>query len=66
MNDKELYYQALKKDNGKLDEITLGETIGLTEVETVRIISMLLTEYKIDFVTNRACQYRIMGRLIKH
>lgn len=59
MNNKELYYQAMKADNGCHDEIDLGESINIDEESTRKIISMLLSEHKIEYVTNGACNYRI-------
>jgi hypothetical protein len=59
MNNKEKYYQAMKTDNGRLDEIQLGETLGFDEAVTRKIISILLSEYKIEFVANGSCGYRV-------
>lgn len=57
---KKKYYEALKINNGRLDEIDLGEIVGLDEDATRKIISMLLCEYKIAYKTNAACNYRII------
>jgi hypothetical protein len=59
MDNKYKYYEALKIDNGNLDEIDLGEKTGLDEDTTRRIISMLLSEHKIEYISNGACNYRI-------
>ena len=58
MENKERYYKALIKDEGKLNEIDLGEKIHLDEDETRVIISQLLSEHKIEYVENRVCNYR--------
>lgn len=60
MNDKALFYSALITNNGKLDEITLGETLGLSEDSTMKIISALLAEYKIEYTPHGACNYSII------
>jgi len=60
MTNKETYYKALIEDKGRLNEIDLGEKIGLDEEETRQIIVQLLSEYKIEYVENRACNYAIV------
>lgn len=57
MKNKEKYNKALIDDNGKLNEIDLGNKIGLTQRETHEIITQLLSEYKIEDIENRACNY---------
>lgn len=57
MENKEKYYKALIDNNGQLNEIDLGEKIGLSENETNKIIVQLLFEYKIEYTENRACNY---------
>lgn len=59
MENKERYYKALIKNDGRLNEIDLGEKIYLDENETREIISQLLSEHKIEYVENRACNYKI-------
>ncbi|MDP4237943.1 MAG: hypothetical protein Q8904_00540 [Bacteroidota bacterium] len=58
MNDKEIYRQALKMNQGKTDEITLGEQLGLSEESTQRILSQLLSEHKISFTQFGLCNYK--------
>jgi len=58
MNDKELLLQALKTNQGKTDEITLGEQRGFSEDETQRISSQLLSEHKIQFERFGLCNYK--------
>ena len=58
MENKERYYKALIKNDGQLNEIDLGEKLYLNENETREIISQLLSEHKIEYVENRACNYR--------
>ncbi len=62
MENKEKYYKALIENNGRLNEIDLGEKIGLDENETREIIVQLLSEHKIEYVENRACNYSHMKR----
>ena len=59
MNIKEAYYDLLKTNNGRLNEIELGEKLGLNETETQRIIVQRLTEYKIEYKQNKACDYSL-------
>ena len=58
MNDKEIYLLALKTNQGKTDEITLGEQLGMNEEITQKIISQLLAEHKIDFYLSGLCNYK--------
>ena len=62
MENKERYLKALIKNNGRLNEIDLGEKIYLDENETREIISQLLSEHKIEYVENRACNYRLVKK----
>jgi hypothetical protein len=52
-------------DNGHLDEIELGESINIDEESTRKIISLLLTEHKIEYVVNGACNYRTKSKKSK-
>lgn len=58
MEIKKTYLQTMMEDNGRLSEIELGESLGLNEDETTKIISRLLDEHKIEFVVNGACNYK--------
>ena len=60
MNNKNKYYKAFKENNGMLNEISLGEKIGLDEPATREIISQLLSEYKIEYIENKACNYSLI------
>lgn len=62
MENKERFYDVLKEDNGKLNEIDLGEKIGLKEDETMEIIAHLLSEYRIEYERNRLCNYRVLKK----
>lgn len=62
MENKENYLQALKNNNGYTDEIELGESIGLDEDSTRKIISRLLSEHKIEYVATGACNYKIYSK----
>ncbi len=57
--EKEKYFHAMRLDNGHHDEIELGKSLGLDEDETMKIISVLLSEYKIDYFANGACNYKV-------
>ena len=57
--DKEKYFLALKNNNGQLDEITLGESIGFTSDKTTKIIDELVNEGKIEFQSFGLCSYRV-------
>ncbi len=59
MENKEKYYKALIENKGQLNEIDLGEKIGLDEDETREIIVQLLSEHKIEYTENRSCNYRL-------
>ena len=61
MENKEKYYNALIENNGQLNEIDLGEKFGLDENETRVIIVQLLSEHKIEYAENRACNYSPMN-----
>lgn len=65
MDNKEKYFQALKADKGHLDEIDLGESVNIDEESTRKIISLLLSEYKIEYAVNGACNYRIKSKKAK-
>lgn len=59
MENKDRYFKALVENNGQLNEIELGENIGLDEEETREIIAQLLSEHKIEYVKNESCNYRL-------
>ncbi|WP_109852841.1 hypothetical protein [Aquimarina sp. AU58] len=60
MENKEKYYNALIENNGRLNEIDLGEKLGFDEKETREIIVRLLSEHKIEYLENGACDYSRM------
>ena len=59
MENKDRYFKALIENKGQLNEIELGENLGLNEEETREIIAQLLSEHKIEYVENRSCNYRL-------
>lgn len=59
MSIKEKYFKLFRENNGRLSETELGEKLGLDETETQRIIAQLLTEYKIEYKQNKACDYSL-------
>ena len=60
MENKERYYLTLSKNSGRLNEIDLGETLGFSDDETMKVISQLLSEHKIEYFENGKCNYRTM------
>lgn len=58
MESKDRYFNALIEDNGQINELDLGQKMGLDENETMEIIAQLLSEHKIEYVENNACNYR--------
>ena len=54
MENKDKYYWALIDNDGQLNEIDLGEKIGLNENETNEISVQLLSEYKIEYTAIRS------------
>lgn len=58
MDLKEKYYKALIDNNGQLNEVDLGHSLGLDEEETMKLISQLLQEYKLKYVNHYNCNYR--------
>ncbi len=66
MENKDIYFKALIENNGRLNEIDLGEKINLNETETREIIVQLLFEFKIEYIENRSCSYSIVKKKNKH
>ncbi len=60
MENKNIYLKAFIENNGQLNEIDLGEKIGFNDNETRQIIVQLLSEHKIEYVENRACNYSLL------
>ena len=59
MENKERYFKALIDNKGHLNEMDLGENIGLEENEIRQILVQLLAEHKIKYKFNRNCNYKI-------
>lgn len=57
---KDRYYEALLKNNGRCNEIELGEQLGLDEGEVRSILAQLLSEYRIEHLDNGYCEYSQM------
>ncbi len=66
MENKNIYFKALIKNNGNLNEIDLGEKINLNENETREIIVQLLLEHKIEYIENRSCNYSVIKKRNKY
>ncbi|MGB0871107.1 MAG: hypothetical protein ACPGSD_16075 [Flavobacteriales bacterium] len=62
MKNKERYMNALIKNNGKLNEIDLGEKLFIDANDTMEIISQLLSEYKIVYETYGVCNYKVIKK----
>lgn len=60
MKNKERYYVALSENKGHLNEIDLGEALGIEEEVTMKLIAQLMAEHKIEYYENGSCNYRIM------
>ncbi|TCC97833.1 hypothetical protein [Pedobacter hiemivivus] len=60
MTNKDKYFNAFKESNGRCNEIELGEKLGLDENTTRQILTQLLSEYKIEHIENRVCDYSVM------
>ncbi|MBM1106918.1 hypothetical protein JQC67_12270 [Aurantibacter crassamenti] len=60
MNNKEKYYLALKQNNGRLNEMDLGESLGFEDERTRQIIVELMEEYRIAYLQNGNCNYSLM------
>lgn len=58
--DKEKYLKALKENKGKLDERTLGESIGFSKEQTDKVLEALLADEKIEYrMAEGACNYKV-------
>ncbi|GGD03176.1 hypothetical protein [Hyunsoonleella pacifica] len=64
MNYKKRYLDTFIINDGLLNEIDLGATIGLNEDETMKIIAKLLQEHKIEYTMHKACNYCLMKKRI--
>lgn len=59
---KDKYLKLLKENKGKLNEIELGEKLGLNYDETHLIIAELLSEHRIEYGINNAANYRLISK----
>ncbi|WP_299700710.1 hypothetical protein [uncultured Pontibacter sp.] len=57
--DKKKYLEALRKNNGKLDERALGESLGFTKEYTDELIEGLLSEEKIEYSSDQNSSYKV-------
>lgn len=62
MNIKSDYLQALKKYNGSLNELEVGAMLNYDDETTQRVISMLLSEHRIEYARDGLCNYRVMKK----
>lgn len=62
MSNKEYLYRLLVEDDGQNNELELGEKLGLTPQETQEVIAQLLSEFKIEFLSNRNCNYKVVNK----
>ncbi len=60
MENKNNYINALRNNRGQLNEMDLGEKIGLDDEETCSIIAQLLSEHRIEYRQHGACQYSLL------
>ncbi|WP_299986751.1 hypothetical protein [uncultured Pontibacter sp.] len=57
--DKKKYLEALRKNNGKLDERALGESLGFSKEYTDELIEGLMSEEKIEYSAGQNCSYKV-------
>lgn len=58
--DKEKFLEALRQNNGQLDERALGESLGFSKAHTDNIIQELLADEKIEYrMQEGACNYKV-------
>jgi hypothetical protein len=57
--DKKKYLEALRQNDGKLDERALGESLNFSKEYTDKIIEALMADEKIEYYTEGACSYRV-------
>lgn len=62
MENKERYHKALIANKGQLNEIDLGESIGIDADETREIIAQLLSEHKVEYLENKICKYGLIKK----
>lgn len=62
MENKDRYFKLLKETNGQFNEIVLGEKLGLNEDQAQTLIAQLLSEHKIDYAQNKACNYSVIKK----
>ncbi|UZO79810.1 hypothetical protein NBT05_12710 [Aquimarina sp. ERC-38] len=65
MENKDRYLKALINHNGSLNEIDLGEKLGLNEEETRALIAQLLSEHKIRYKVHRFCNYIVRKTTVR-
>jgi hypothetical protein len=58
MKIKTLYFNALVQNKAQIDEISLGEMLGLDEIETRSVISELLHENRIGYCPDNNYKYK--------
>ncbi|EJF08206.1 MULTISPECIES: hypothetical protein [Pontibacter] len=57
--DKKKYLDALRKNNGKLDERALGESLGFSKEYTDELIEALMADEKIEYSAGQNCSYKV-------
>lgn len=65
MENKYKFYTAFKENDGQLNEVELGNTLGLNEDETATIIAQLLAENKLEYTENKFSNYSVMRKVKK-
>lgn len=59
---KAKYLKLLKENKGKLNELELGEKLGLNYDETQLIIAEILSENRLEYGINNAANYRFRSK----
>ena len=57
--DKQSFLEALRINNGKVDEYTLGNALGFADDKVKKIIDVLVQEGKIEFQSFGLCSYKV-------
>lgn len=57
--DKRKFLEALRKNNGELDERALGESLGFSKQYTDELIESLLSDEKIEYSSDQNCAYKV-------
>lgn len=57
--DKKTFLEALRNNNGAVDERALGDRLGFSKQYTDELIESLLSDEKIEYSTDQNCSYKV-------